>query len=214
MITIEEIVDFTKDFLKEDNIFPDTDIFSLGIYGDDMEYSKWNEYLIKVACSIFAISPEEVGFAGTNSSANTVFESNNESRLKHSQDKGLYPILKFLQSRVNRYIIDKIDPEYCLRYVGYDAMSRAEEVDIVIKKSSSLITLDEAREELGYKALKQKGVSDKVMSSTYAQFEMMQSQQGMLGGEGVDGQDNQGGVDGDYNTGEGDLTEQDNPFKD
>ena len=37
MITIEEIVDFTKDFLKEDNIFPDTDIFSLGIYGDDMD---------------------------------------------------------------------------------------------------------------------------------------------------------------------------------
>ena len=37
MITIEEIVDFTKDCLKEDNIFPDTDIFSLGIYGDDMD---------------------------------------------------------------------------------------------------------------------------------------------------------------------------------
>ncbi len=37
MITIEEIVDFTKDCLKEDNIIPDTDIFSLGIYGDDMD---------------------------------------------------------------------------------------------------------------------------------------------------------------------------------
>lgn len=37
MITIEEIVDFTKDFLKEDNIFPDTDIFSLGIYGYDLD---------------------------------------------------------------------------------------------------------------------------------------------------------------------------------
>ena len=37
MITIEEIVDFTKDFLKVDNIFPDTDIFSLGIYGDYMD---------------------------------------------------------------------------------------------------------------------------------------------------------------------------------
>ena len=37
MITIEEIVDFTKDFLKVDNIFPDTDIFSLGVCGDDMD---------------------------------------------------------------------------------------------------------------------------------------------------------------------------------
>lgn len=37
MITIEEIVDFTKDCLKEDNIFPDTDIFSLGVCGDDMD---------------------------------------------------------------------------------------------------------------------------------------------------------------------------------
>ena len=37
MITIEEIVDFTKKELKEKDIFPDTDIFSLGIYGDDMD---------------------------------------------------------------------------------------------------------------------------------------------------------------------------------
>lgn len=37
MITLEEIIDFIKDCLKEDNIFPDNDIFSLGIYGDDMD---------------------------------------------------------------------------------------------------------------------------------------------------------------------------------
>ena len=37
MITLEEIVDFTKKELKEKDIFPDTDIFSLGIYGDDMD---------------------------------------------------------------------------------------------------------------------------------------------------------------------------------
>ena len=37
MITIEEIVDFTKKELKEKDIFSDTDIFSLGIYGDDMD---------------------------------------------------------------------------------------------------------------------------------------------------------------------------------
>lgn len=37
MITIEEIVDFTKKELKEKDIFPDTDIFSLGVCGDDMD---------------------------------------------------------------------------------------------------------------------------------------------------------------------------------
>ena len=37
MITVEEIIDFTKKELKEKDIFSDTDIFSLGIYGDDMD---------------------------------------------------------------------------------------------------------------------------------------------------------------------------------
>lgn len=37
MITVEEIIDFTKKELKEEKIFSDTDIFALGIYGDDFD---------------------------------------------------------------------------------------------------------------------------------------------------------------------------------
>lgn len=37
MITIEEIIDFTKKELKEKEILSDIDIFSLGVYGDDMD---------------------------------------------------------------------------------------------------------------------------------------------------------------------------------
>lgn len=193
------------------------DFINLQTNNRDMEYSKWNEYLIKVACSVFSINPEEVGFAGTSSNSSTVFESNNEAKLKHSQDKGLYPILKFLQSRINRYIIDKINPEYCLRFVGYDAMTRAEEIDIIIKKANNIITLDEAREELGYKPLKQKGVSDNIMSPTFAQFKMMadqqnmQEQQGDTYGIGANQEWEYSDDTGDeYNQ---DLTENDNPFK-
>lgn len=201
------------------------DFVNLQTNNRDMEYSKWIEYLIKTACSIYAISPEEVNFPSTSSGANTVFESNNEQKLKHSKDKGLYPLIKFYQAKLNRFVIDRIDPEYQIKFVGYDAMSREQELDMMIKKVTNLITLDEAREELGYKPLKVEGVSDNPMSGVFAQFKMMAQQDQMGMGEEMDGQLGEGeGLDENDNPflagsgeepgeGEDDFTDDMNPFK-
>src|SRR5690606_15501691 len=90
-----------------------------------------------------------------------------------------------------------------LRFVGYDAMTREQELDMIVKKVTNLITLDEAREEMGYKPLKREGISDNPMSSTYSQFMMMGQQQ-------EQGQEEQfGGA-----TGEDDMTDEQNPFSD
>lgn len=183
------------------------DFINMQTNNRDMEYSQWNEYLIKVGCATFSISPEEVGFAGTSSSANTVFESNNENKVKHSKDKGLYPLLKFYQNRLNRYIIERIDPEYNIRFVGMDAMSKAEELDAAVKKVSNYMTLDEVREEMGHEPLKREGVSDNVMSSMFSQFLMMQQQ----AESGIEEQGTEWEID-EENENDQELTEDDNPF--
>lgn len=160
------------------------DFVNLQTNNRDMEYSKWNEYLIKTACSIYSIDPDEVGFKTTAASGSSLtFESGNESRLKHSQDKGLYPLLKFYQSRLNKHVIGLIDPEYQLRFVGYDSTTREGELDMMVKKVTNLITLDEAREEMGYKPLKVEGVSENVQSGIFSQFKMMAQQSQQTGGE-------------------------------
>lgn len=89
-------------------------------------------------------------------------------------------------------------------------MTREQELDMVVKKTQNIITLDEAREELGYKPLKEEGITDQVMSGIYSQFKMMQDQAQLqdMGGDGQDmqGQDQQNPFDGQL------QQEQDNPF--
>ena len=175
------------------------DFINLQSNNRDMEYSAWNEYLIKLSCAIYSISPEEVGFNTSNGQGSTVFESNNESRLAHSKDKGLIPLLKFYQSRLNKHAIQLIDPQYQIVFVGYDAMTREKEMELMVKKVTNIATLDEVREELGYKPLNIKGVSDSVMSGTFMQAKMIQQQSDMS---------DSGGVGAELP-----LTNNDNPFE-
>ncbi len=161
------------------------DFVNLQTSNRDMEYGNWIEYLVKLSCAIYSINPEEVNFTSTGSQ-NTVFESNNENKLKNSKDKGLYPLLKFYQARLNKFVVDRIDPEYRLEFVGYDSLTKDQEIDLLVKKVTNLLTLDEAREELDLKPLNREGISDQVMSGTFAQFKMQAEQppgMGMDGGE-------------------------------
>lgn len=112
----------------------------------DMEFSNWIEFLIKVTCAIFTIDPAEVNFplqGGANE--NPMFEGNNEKRLKHSQDKGLYPLLKFLQKRINKWIIERISDKYEFVFVGMDAMSPTETADYEEKLLRTRKTFNEIR---------------------------------------------------------------------
>ena len=69
-----------------------------------MEYTSWMEYLIKLSCAIYSIDPTEIGWdISRGSSGGGLFEGSQEQRLKHSKDKGLYPLLKFIQ-RKNKQI--------------------------------------------------------------------------------------------------------------
>lgn len=116
----------------------------------DMEYSKYQEYLIKLACSIYKISPEEIGFSIQQSSESaSMFEGNNEAKLKYSKDKGLKPLLKFIEGLINKYIISPIDAEYEFAFVGLDAETEEKELEMAIKKAGSFKGLKEIRRERG-----------------------------------------------------------------
>lgn len=192
------------------------DFVNLQTNNRDMEYSKWIEYLVKTACSIYAINPEEVNFSGTGSGAKTVFESDNENKLKHSKDKGLQPLLKFYQAKLNKSWIERINPEFCIKFVGYDAVTREQELDMIVKKTTNLLTLDEGRELIGYKPLNIEGVSDCVQSGIFSQLKM-QNSMGEQGGEQQeefdDSRDGMEVLDDDESFDDRELNEEVNPFE-
>ena len=159
----------------------DIDWIDLQKSNRDMEYGSWAEYLIKVACAIYTIDPNEIGFnIGSANGSGSMFESNNEQKLMHSKDKGLYPLLKFFQRKFNKYIVSQIDPNYEFLFVGLNGLTIEQELDIEIKKISNFQTLNETRNKYGMKPL---DGGDIILNPTYVQQLNMKAQQdsGMAG---------------------------------
>lgn len=161
----------------------DVDWIDLQKNNRDMEYSSWIEYLIKIACAVYSIDPSEIGWDISRSNGNGgLFEGSQEQRLKHSKDKGLYPLLKFLQRKLNKYIIEQINPDYELVFVGLNGLTIEEELKMDIDKVNSFMTVNEAREKYEMKPLEG---GDAPNNSAFLQnknAQAMAQQQAAMGG--------------------------------
>lgn len=113
----------------------------------DMEFSKWQEFLIKVSCAVFKIDPTEMGFASGAADTKPLFEGNNEARLKYSKDKGLRPLLRNGQARVNKYLIRPQTNEYEFVFCGLDEDDADKEMDRDVKAVGSFMGLKEVRKK-------------------------------------------------------------------
>lgn len=153
----------------------DIDWIDLQKNNRDMEYQQWSEYLIKLACSVYAIDPNEIGFNISTSGQKSLFESNNEGKLKHSQDKGLYPLLKFIQRKLNKYIVSQLDDRYELLFVGLNGMTISEELDIETKKLQNFQTVNETRRKYNMEDI---DGGDVILNPTFTQQQMMSKMQG------------------------------------
>lgn len=195
----------------------DVDWIDLQKNNRDMEYSSWMEYLIKLACAIYSIDPSEIGWDISRSGGNSgLFEKSEAERIQNSKDKGLYPMLKFIQRKINKYIVEQINPEFEFVFMGMNGMTIEQELEMDIKKLNSFQTLNETREKWDLPAIKE--IGDIVENSVYWQAESAKQQReqqeqqqqmqmqmgGGYGDEGEGGQgwgdyDEEGGDEGDYN---------------
>jgi len=120
----------------------------------DMEFEKWLNYLINVITSIFQIDPSEINFpnrgGATGNSGNTLNEGSAEERFRNSKDKGLEPLLKFIEDAVNKYIISQFGDKYVFHFVGGDTQTEAQIIEMLEAKAKIGLTINDVREELGY----------------------------------------------------------------
>lgn len=161
----------------------------------EMEFEKWMNYLINIACAVFQIDPAEVNFpnnGGVGGTGGGVFEGGNEARLKNSKDKGLRPLLRFLESLINKFLISRFSNEYTFNFVGIDAKTDKEKVDLDAQAVKVYKTVNEIRKEHDMESIDS---GDVILDPSYInmvnQAKMMEQQQGMMGGaeEGVDTDD-------------------------
>jgi hypothetical protein len=176
-----------------------------GLTNKDMEFSNLNDYLIKVICAVFQIAPEEINFSsGGEGGGGGVDYNNLEKRLKLSKDKGLRPLLRFLESIINHDILSKLKDDwvkqYRFKFVGLDSENKMDKVDRLSKEVRSYKTINEARKEMGLKPLEDEKMGNLILDGSFVQMvsaqQMQQSQEAanaLQGGQQNPGQD-QGGA--------------------
>lgn len=147
----------------------------------DMEYSSYINYLIKIICAVYQIAPEEINFSsggagqGGSSEGSDKTYSNVEKRLKLSRDRGLRPILRFIENIINEDILPRLSEDirdlYRFRFVGLDAETKQDEIARQEKEVKFKKTLNEIRAEDGLDPIEGGDmVLDNVYFQWYSQF--------------------------------------------
>lgn len=128
------------------NVPNDLEYVNLSSNGNEFEYEGYNKILISLICSIWSISPEEIGWkteVGYQSSQSTRGQLNEKS---YSQSKGLVPILRNIEDWINRCLVMPFtNGEYVFKFRGYDKEETFNYVDFISKSVGTVITLNEAR---------------------------------------------------------------------
>ena len=159
----------------------------------EMEFEKWLNYLINTACAVYQIDPSEINFpnrgGATGSSGGGLGEGGIQDRISNSKDKGLRPLLRFIESLINRHIVSKFDERFVFTFTGFDQKSEAEKLEQKYKEVKFLRTVNELREEEGMDPLED---GDIILDPVYMQFKAQQAQAKMMEGAGGEEEDDVG----------------------
>lgn len=85
----------------------------------EMEYINFNNHLLRAICTQFQIDPMELGLdylISANGRVPAGGESNKD-KINFSRERGLYPILMFLEDFINQDVIPMINPEFAKKYL-------------------------------------------------------------------------------------------------
>lgn len=101
----------------------------------DMEFNSWIEFLMVMFCAVYTIDPSEMGWNFRQ--ASQIFgQDGQKQRLEHSREKGLKPLLSFLQKVITKYIVSEINAEFEFKFTGVDLEdeeSKIKNVDAALK---------------------------------------------------------------------------------
>lgn len=185
------------------------DFINTHVPNKDMEFSKYQEFLIKISCALYKIDPSEIGFPMQGSSdAKPMFEGNNEARLKYSKDKGLKPLLKRIEFWINKWLVSQLDKNFEFRFVGIESdKGEKDDLDEDIERLGNFMTFDEIRAKWNLEPMPD-GNGTIIGNPIYYQNVQAKAMQAQNGDDGANGMmdDIYGGSE------EGAEKEKNNPF--
>lgn len=166
----------------------------------EMEYQEWAQFLVIMVCSVYRIDPSELGFSFKNQ-AQLFGQDGQKARLQHSREKGLKPILIFLENIITKYIVSEIDEDYEFVFTGIEVED--EEIQVNLDKTkleSGMVAMQDIFKK--YSGREFDPDKDIILNQVYQQVQTSKQQQEMFGSS-VPGEMNEEGVPQD---------ESENPF--
>lgn len=144
----------------------------------EMEFEKWMNYLINISCAVYQIDPAEVNFpnnGGVGGKGSSFMEGGNREKMKNSKDKGLKPLLNFIASLINKYIIHQFSSDFMFCFKGLEENSEKDQADLDAVKVKTYKTVNEIRAEHDEDPLPE---GDVILDGVYIQYiSTMQQQQ-------------------------------------
>lgn len=166
----------------------------------EMEYQEWAQFLVIMVCSVYRIDPSELGFSFKNQ-AQLFGQDGQKARLQHSREKGLKPILIFLENIITKYIVSEIDEDYEFVFTGIEVEDEETQVNLdKTKLESGMVAMQDIFKKYSGRELNPD--KDIILNQVYQQVQTSKQQQEMFGSS-VPGEMNEEGVPQD---------ESENPF--
>lgn len=157
------------------------DFINMQMSNQDMQFSNWQEYLIKLGCAQYKIDPSEIGFPMGGSSNTAQFETDRKYKLEYSQEKGLLPLLKHIQRKLNRSLISQLSNGFEFVFTGLENEDEAKLLENDIKALGNFMGYKEIRKKRGL-PVELEDPDDMIFNSMYYQMTMAKKQQGGGGG--------------------------------
>lgn len=165
---------------------------------NDMQMQQWNEIQTRAACAVFSISPEEIGFGmgqmGVTSSLST---PTNTDKIVEGRERGLLPLLNHFAHNLNNHVVNRIDEDFYLDFVGLAGLTREQQTQQAQAQVRNFRTVNEVRADDDLPPLP-KGTGDIILDPIYMQNRSMKEQaemqaqaQGQGGGQAGGEQDPQ-----------------------
>lgn len=147
----------------------DAKFVSMNASSKDMEFEKWTTYLINIIASNYGVDPAEIGFPNKGGAAgnksNSLQETSKMEMSQLSKDKGLSPLLDFIEDIINDNIVSKFsDGKYIFRFKGSEVAKEIQQLDKVIKEITNITLVNEGRKALGYGPVK---AGDVILNQNY-----------------------------------------------
>lgn len=118
---------------------------NFGVEASEIMFSKWMTFLGSIICAIYGIAPDEINFESFTSGASSLSGSDTEEKLSFSKDKGLLPLLSYLEGTLSEYVIGEFSDKYEFQWTGLDE----EDQKTVFERKKLIMTVNEMRAEDG-----------------------------------------------------------------